>query len=152
MSQTALTRGSAYVEFLVAIIPMLVIFWGLMQVSGLLLADLVVRHAAMNAVRAAIVCDSDQNAAGDAGADTCAQQAAGDTTKAVSSITATHVVVDGASEQGNAPVTVSVSADYQCQVPLVGGLTCSLVAGGVSSTATIQRSATLPNQGHSYKF
>lgn len=152
MRQTAFTRGSAYVEFLVAIIPMLVIFWGLLQISGLLLADLVVRHAAMNAVRAAIVCDSDENTTGQSGAQTCALQAATDTTRSVSSITATRVTVNGASEQGNSPVTVSVSADYRCQLPLVGGLACSLAAGGAASTATIQRSATLPNQGHYYKF
>ena len=37
-------RGAAYVELLIAIMPMLILFWGLMQLNGLLLADLVVRE------------------------------------------------------------------------------------------------------------
>ena len=57
-------RGAAYVEFLIAILPMLILFWGIMQLNGLLLADLVVRHAAVHAVRAAIVCDSEVTSAG----------------------------------------------------------------------------------------
>ncbi len=147
-------RGAVYVEFIVAIVPMLVVFWGLLQVNGLLLADLVVRNAAMNAVRAAIVCDSDEHTSGQSGGQDCAQQAAADTTKAVKSIQSVSVQVDGASSSGNAPVTATVSASYECQVPLVASLACG-VFGGVgmgTATATIERSATLPNQGHYYQF
>jgi Flp pilus assembly protein TadG len=147
-------RGAAYVEFIVAIVPMLVLFWGLLQVNGLLLADLVVRNAAMNAVRAAIVCDSDEHTSGESGAQDCAQQAAADTTKAVKSIQSVGVQIQGASSTGNAPVTATVSASYQCQVPLVAGLACGMFGGlgALSATATFQRSATLPNQGHYYQF
>jgi Flp pilus assembly protein TadG len=147
-------RGAVYVEFIVAIVPMLVVFWGLLQVNGLLLADLVVRNAAMNAVRAAIVCDSDETTSGPGAAHDCAQQAAEDTTKAVKSIQSVGVQVDGASSSGSAPVTATVSASYECQVPLVASLACGVFGGlgGGTGTATIERSATLPNQGHYYQF
>jgi Flp pilus assembly protein TadG len=146
--------GIIYVEFILVIIPMLVLFWGMMQLNGLLLADLVVRHAAVNAVRAAIVCDSDEHTHGQAGAEACAQQAAEATTKSVKSIKAVVVTVAGASESGNEPVTATVTADYSCQVPLVGGLACAFFRGEAttSAIAIIQRQATLPNQGHYYKF
>ena len=148
------SRGAVYVEFIIVIIPMLVLFWGMMQLNGLLLADLVVQHAAVNAVRAAIVCDSDEHTHGQAGAEECAEQAAEATTKSVQSIKAVTVSVAGASETGNAPVTATVVADYSCQVPLVGGLACALFRGELttSAIATLHRQATLPNQGHYYKF
>jgi Flp pilus assembly protein TadG len=149
-------RGAVYIEFIVAIVPMLVLFWGLLQVNGLLLADLVVRNAAMNAVRAAIVCDSDEHTSGESGAQDCAKRAAQDTTGAVKSIQSgsVSVQIQGASSTGNAPVTATVSATYQCQVPLVAGLACGLFGGlgAATATATFQRSATLPNQGHYYQF
>ena len=149
-------RGAAYVEFIVAIVPMLTLFWGMLQINGLLLADLVVRNAAENAVRAAIVCDSDQHTSGLSGATECAQQAAEATTKPIKSIEAVAVYVEGASASGNEPVTVTVAATYHCKVPLVGGIACGFLvgegSGGVQSIATIQRKAALPNQGHYYAF
>jgi Flp pilus assembly protein TadG len=144
--------GAVYVEFIVAILPMLVLFWGLLQVNGLLLADLVVRDAASNAVRAAVVCDSDQDTSGPSGAQDCAQQAAEATTRAVKSIQSVGVQVADASASGNEPVTATVSASYGCQVPLVASIACSIFSGSFSSIAVIQRSATLPNQGHYYQF
>jgi Flp pilus assembly protein TadG len=146
--------GAVYVEFIIAIVPMLTLFWGLLQINGLLLADLVVRHAAVNAARAAVVCDSDEHTRGQAGAEECALEAASATTKSVKSIRAVSVTVEGASESGNAPVTATVSADYYCQVPLVSRLACALVRGDRSSLAiaTLKRKATLPNQGHYYKY
>src|SRR5215471_15844905 len=148
------SSGVIYVEFIIVIMPMLVLFWGMMQLNGLMLADLVVRHAAVNAVRAAIVCDSDEHTHGQAGAEECAQQAAEATTKSVKSIKAVVVTVEGASESGNGPVTATVTADYSCQVPLVGGVACAIFRGAptTSAIAVIRRQATLPNQGHYYKF
>src|SRR5262249_36995948 len=131
---------------------------GLLQINGLLLADLVVRNAAMHAVRAAVVCDSDKDVHDDNAArgraKDCAQQAAQDVTKSVRSITTTTVDVQGAKESGTDPVTVTVYVDYHCQVPLVGAVACGLLtgSGSLAATATIQRQATLPNQGHFYKF
>jgi hypothetical protein len=56
------------------------------------------------------------------------------------------VAVDGAATDGNAPVTVMLTAHYHCQVPLVGALVCGLLP------ATLHRKATLPNQGAGYSF
>jgi Flp pilus assembly protein TadG len=154
MRQGTNDRGAVYVEFMIAIVPMLVLFWGLLQLNGLLLADLVVRNTAIHAVRAAVVCDSDKETHGKEGALHCAQQVADDLRKSVHSITTMSVDVLNASDVGNDPVTVTVSAIYHCQVPLVASLACGLFAGGggFSSFTTIERQATLPNQGHYYKF
>jgi len=49
------TRGAIYVEVLVAIIPVLIFFFGLLQLAMLYSARLVVRHAAWRAARSAVV-------------------------------------------------------------------------------------------------
>jgi Flp pilus assembly protein TadG len=153
--------GAAYVEFLIAIVPMLVFFWSILQVNGLLLADLVVRHAAVNAVRAAVVCDSDAPGSGpeteeaaQSNANACANLAAQWTIGAVKSIQDVTVAVKNARREGNAPVTATATAHYSCQVPLVGALACRLAGSAATgpSVVTIQRQATLPNQGAYYKF
>ncbi len=153
--------GEVYVEFIIAIVPMLLVFWGLMQLNGLLLADLVARHAAVNAVRAAIVCDSDDSPqTGDelAAPGGCSYQAAKMTLSAVKSFNGSggsdpdfSVTVDGASTDGNQPVTATVIARYHCQVPLVAAFVCGM-GGGSLGTASLSRRASLPNQGAGYSF
>jgi hypothetical protein len=158
-------NGAVYVEFLIAIMPMLMLFWGLMQLNGLLLADLVTRHAAVNAVRAAIVCDSQakdlggkqrlqtDSKLGSTGG--CAYEAAKKSLSAVHSFgdpPVFAVKIDGANKSGNAPVTATVVAAYHCRVPLVGGLVCGLFTAGTDAMNIrfLSRAATLPNQGASY--
>ena len=158
-------RGSVYVEFIIAIMPMLTLFWGLMQLNGLLLADLVTRHAAVNAVRAAIVCGSQaKDMGGTAHAEDgtalaapggCAYEAAKKSLSAVHSFgdpPAFSVHVEGASKSGNAPVTATVVAAYHCRVPLVGSFVCGMFNAGSQSIGVrpITRAATLPNQGATY--
>ncbi len=48
-------RGAVYVEFLIVVIPFLLMFFGLSHLGLLYAADLLVSHAAAKAVRAAIV-------------------------------------------------------------------------------------------------
>jgi Flp pilus assembly protein TadG len=159
--------GAVYVEFIIAIVPLLVLFWGLMQLNGVLLADLVARHAAVNAVRAAIVCDSDevpQSGAELAAPSGCAYEAAKMTLAAVKSFNPPgasdpdfSVSVDGADTDGNKPVTVTLIAHYHCQVPLVAAFVCGLIHDEVShgnelTSASLLRRATLPNQGAGYSF
>jgi hypothetical protein len=156
------TAGAVYVEYIIAIVPMLTLFWGMMQLNGLFLADLVARHAAVNAVRAAIVCDSDEKPQDEGtleGAGGCSYEAAKATLSAVKSFAPPGgtdpdftVKVDGASTDGNAPVTVTLNANYHCQVPLVAGFVCGLVEGSGVATATLTRKAALPNQGAGYSF
>jgi len=153
MTRTSDTRGAIYAEYAVAIVPMFFLFWGLLQVNGLLLADLVLRDAAIKAVRAAVVCDSDKETSGTSAAQTCAQQAVNDVIQAETSITSADVTgVAGASATGNQAVTVTVVGHYTCQVPLVGSFVCGAFGAGASGTADLTRSATLPNQGHYYTF
>jgi Flp pilus assembly protein TadG len=144
--------GSVYVEFIIAILPMLLMFWGMLQVNGLLLADLVVRDAALNAVRAAVVIDTDDPKTDPLDATTGATLAAQDTVKAVKSIESVTVTLRGTSATGTAPVTARVTAMYHCQVPLVARLACALANGGGGTVATIEHSAELPNQGAFYKY
>jgi len=161
-------RGAAYVEFIIAIMPMLILFWGIMQLNGLLLADLVVRHAAVHAVRAAIVCDSEVTSAGgpqskgqleQSGG--CSWEAANLTLGAIHSFGAPPdftVDVEGASPSGNGKVTATVSATYHCSVPLVASLVCgglsidSAAHLGGPATFVLKREASLPNQGANYKL
>ena len=160
------TRGAVYVEFIIAIVPMLMLFWGLMQLNGLLLADLVLRHAATHAVRAAIVCDSDeypQDGGALAAPKGCSYEAAKMTLSAIKSFTPPggseptfSLDVSGASTNGNAPVTVTLRADYYCQVPLAT-FVCGLASAGTPSgdrmrVAMLTSKATLPNQGAGYSF
>jgi len=49
------TKGAAYVEFLMAFVPLFILFLGIAQVSLLFGARLVVEHAAQRAARAAAV-------------------------------------------------------------------------------------------------
>jgi hypothetical protein len=157
--------GAVYVEFLIAIMPMRMLFWGLMQLNGLLLADLVTRHAAVNAVRAAIVCDAQAKDLGGkphAESDSklgstggCAYEAAKKSLSAVHSFgdpPVFSVKIDGASKKGHAPVTATVVAAYHCRVPLVGGFVCGLFTAGTDAMGVrfLSRAATLPNQGASY--
>jgi hypothetical protein len=157
--------GSVYVEFILAIVPMLSLFWGIMQLNGILLADLVARHAAVNAVRAAIVCDSQKGHVqegeqlGRPGG--CAYEAARATLSAVKSFgdpPEFEVEVQGAEETGNEPVTATVIAKYRCQVPLAAAFMCNGWVGGEgggespAGTIALSRKATLPNQGASYEL
>lgn len=156
--------GSAYVEFIIAIVPMMILFWGIMQLNGLLLADLVARHAAIHAVRAAIVCDSQVGhpQSGDelAAPGGCAYEAAKLALSSVRSFGAPDfsIRVEGASRTGNGPVTATVIASYRCQVPLAASLLCNGLihdegAGRASSgVLTLTRKATLPNQGAGYEL
>jgi hypothetical protein len=48
-------RGAAYVEFLLAFIPLFILFLGMTQMSLMYAGDLVVQHAASRAARAAVV-------------------------------------------------------------------------------------------------
>jgi hypothetical protein len=154
------TSGAVYVEFIIALFPMMLLFFGMMQLNGLLLADLVTRHAAVHAVRAAIVCDSQagdpQSADRLASPGGCSWEAANMTLAAIKSFGAPDftVKIDGATPHGNEMVTATVTANYHCHVPLAGPLLCGfglpgLPAGG--GVLALTRRASLPNQGANYK-
>jgi hypothetical protein len=151
--------GAVYVELLVALVPMFTLFWGLVQLNGLFLADLVTQHAAVSAVRAAVVCEPDNHRLRPESGQECAEGAVreilgmGAAKKTVASIQQASVSLSGASASGTGPVTATVRAEYRCEVPLVAWLVCGL-AGGASghASAVITRKATLPNQGAFYAY
>lgn len=55
-------RGAAYVEFLIAFIPLFIMFLGMVQMCLMYAGDLVVQHAATTAARAAVVVIDDDPA------------------------------------------------------------------------------------------
>jgi len=55
-------EGAAYVEFLIAFIPLFIMFLGMVQMSLMYAGDLVVQHAASRAARAAVVVIDDDPA------------------------------------------------------------------------------------------
>ena len=150
--------GAVSVEFLIALVPMFTLFWGLVQLNGLFLADLVTQHAAVTAVRAAVVCEPDDHMQRPESGQECADAAVrevlgmGSAKKTVASIAQATVSLVGASPTGNGPVTATVKAEYRCEVPLVGWLVCGLAGGAGIASAVIVRKATLPNQGAFYAY
>jgi len=55
-------EGAAYVEFLIAFVPLFIMFLGMIQMSLMYAGDLVVQHAASRAARAAVVVIDDDPA------------------------------------------------------------------------------------------
>lgn len=150
------TRGAVLAEFVVAIFPLLTVFFVFVQISALSIAKLLVKHSAVVGARAAAVFSNQHN--------NCPECSGGDGQGAVNlavrsalvnwqskftSVTAT--VEDNSSReigdnQGYGPyglVTVRVRAVYKCEIP-VGKIICS---GG---TVTIRETKTMPHQGARY--
>jgi Flp pilus assembly protein TadG len=147
--------GAAYVEFIIAVVPLFLFFWGMLQLNGLFLADILTQHAAVTAARAAVVCEPDDHSVRPEDGQTCASAAVRevfgmDGTKTLGAVSDVSVSLAGASASGNAPVTATVTTQYECEVPMVGLLVCGFASG--SSTATIIRKASLPNQGAYYAY
>jgi len=133
-------RGAVIAEFMVAVTPFLMIFFATAQFSTLSVAKLLTQHAAFTGARAAMVVCSDPQGQGDAQgtiqrAATLAYGPAG----SVASPTAT--ISGGCDAVSQGPVTVQVTTNFPCSIPLGNLLVCQ----GTSKTLTA--TATMPNQG-----
>ncbi len=143
-------RGAALVEFVIAVVPMLTTFFGFVQVAKIYTANLVVKHAAITAARAAVVMIKKDNNPGEKGSKTDVKQAAG---LALSpwitsgSISNVNVTVSDQSNMSDVygPVRVQVQATYKCGVPMMGRVLCA------GSRKILTAEATMPNQGARYK-
>ena len=139
-------EGAVYVEFLIAFLPVFTFFCCLLQLMLIYTADIVMRHAAWSAVRAAIVTfPDDPKVTAHPMADITS--AAKYVCQAVPMIAQNSVVVS-ANDVGHAkaPVTATVSARYVCPIMLANVIMCP--EGFLNLRAT----ATMPNQGADYDY
>src|SRR5262249_28860646 len=147
------TRGAALIEFVLAFLPMLMVFFSFAQAAQLAKAKLMLKHSAVAATRAAVVIkDKDSGSTtnpGDNGEET-------DVTWAANGALGNYLLdrdLDAPSADCQRPdtsdpfglVTCTVRATYHCDVPLGKYLVCG---GG---TMDLTERMSLPLQGARYR-
>lgn len=156
-------RGAVYVEFLIAFMPVFIMFLGLIQLADLHQANIIVNHSAMMAVRSAVVILHDNPSYYDnveVGKPTGKRldeikRAAMMPLLASRSITEYKVNLPAQAGgedtqqkiERDDMVRVRVEAHFECRVPLVNKLMC-----GAKSLKTISAESVLPNHGMSYTY
>jgi Flp pilus assembly protein TadG len=144
-------RGAVLVEFVVAFVPLMTVFFVFVQLSQLAVARLIVKHSAVVGARAAAVYHNEHTNVpemcadnGKAKVDSAVRAAVGHWSDR---ITTTTNVSDSSNRDSNGMynlVTVRVNAVVRCRVPL-GRLMCP---GGVALMTDVK---SLPHQGARYK-
>ncbi len=148
-------RGAVLAEFAVVIMPLLMILFGVTQISMVYAAKLVVRHSAIAAVRAyAVIADPNPGDNGSvADATTAGQIAMGpwftNGGKAITSATFNFAsLANTAPPDGYYDLdTATVDAVYVCSVPM-SIIWCQ---NGGPGQVKISYSASFPHQGARYK-
>jgi Flp pilus assembly protein TadG len=135
-------RGAAMVEFVVAVMPMLITFFSFVQLGKLMTARLVLQHATKTALRTATLTPKgDPRAMNDSGKiREAAQDALGQWSN--------QLTISVSPSQGGGVhglVNVTVNATYRCDVPLGSLLVCG---GGSKKLKPITLS--MPLQGGDY--
>jgi Flp pilus assembly protein TadG len=146
------TRGAVLVEFVVAIFPLLTIFFVFVQLSAIAVAALMTKQAGVVAARAAAVYSNTKNnvpeACGDDGQKKIEEAVTAALGPWAKKMTTEVEVTDTSSRKEPDGVydlvTVRVTARYRCEVPL-GRIICP---GG---TKTIIETKSMPHQGARYK-
>ena len=145
-------RGAAMVEFAMAILPVLLVFFGTVQWSINAYLNLIVKHAAFSIVRCEAVVHPGMPDSGDENADCLATTPGGASVIGklfthVTGVSAGDFVVDTnlapATAQGLDTVTVTLN--YKCSVPLGNQIACS------SGLQQLKAVAKFPNQGSVYQ-
>jgi Flp pilus assembly protein TadG len=139
-------------EFVIAIVPLLMIFFSFVQLSKIATARLVVKHGTIVGARAAsVISNKNGNLPGvkdDGEADIrAAVEVAMAPWSAQGSITNVDVQVNDQSSRSDPYgwVTVTVKATYNCKVPM-GFIAC----GG--KTKTLEETYRMPHQGANYEL
>lgn len=143
------TRGATLPEFAVAFMPLCCLFFGLAQVCHAYVGHLMFRHATYAAARMAVVGASDMQPGAFVGDADEPRKAA---LEALGYWTAIpNPVIDNVQVQTTypttdpyGPVTVKVTGDFHCRVPLGARLVCQRGIVKMASTMT------LPHQGARY--
>lgn len=149
-------RGAVYVEFLIAFFPLFFFFLALVQLAFVTSANLITKHSAVTAARAAVVVlYDDPKRYGGEPVGRATGKRREDIERAARIPLSTMglelgaVKVDMAENVGrDEPVTVKVEYDYHCQVPWGRSVVC----GFFTNRKKLKGEATLPNQGASYRY
>jgi hypothetical protein len=145
------TRGAVLAEFIITVMPLLMMLFGWMQLAWLYTANLLVQHSATACARAAAVIDEKPFNPGDNGSVGEIQVAA----ERAAEVQNAGKVFTGlkcsyANEATEADpfgkVRATVTAEYACRVPLGRFIVC-----GADSKKTLTKSAEMPFQGARYK-
>jgi hypothetical protein len=142
-------RGAVLAEFVVALVPLLTIFFVFVQISAIAAARIRFKHAAVIGARAAAVFsnkgDNCPECSGDGTGEVNAavRAALGSVNRNVTGVSAS---VNDRSNRSDpyGLVTVTVTGNYQCGVPL-GKIICG---GGVTFTER----KSMPHQGAIYRM
>jgi hypothetical protein len=156
-------RGAIYVEFLIAFLPIFILFLSLVQLTLIETANLVAKHAAVCAARAAIVVlgDDPQAYGGDQVERAEGQRLADIKLAATAPLWSIDPLPDvdvklpssaGGTDSKTAfwrDDTVHVRLEYRfpCKVPLAKNLVCGLLA-----RHTLVTEAAMPNQGAEFEY
>lgn len=158
------TRAAVYVEFLIAFLPLFVMFMCLLQMAGVHMGKLDALHAAQTGVRAAIVVIPDDPAQYgnvevgriEGKRRDAIVKAASLPLAAVRSIAGIKVTFPS-SAGGSDDLTqvsrgdlvrVKVSVIYKCTIPIAKYFVCD----PISTTRKLSGEAALPNQGADYSY
>ncbi len=149
-------RGAVYVEFLIAFFPLFFFFLSLVQLAFVTSANLITKHSAITAARAAVVVlyDDPKHYSGEpVGRATGKRkediERAARIPLSTMGLELSAVKVEMAENiDRDDPVTVKVEYDYHCQVPWGRSVVCGFFTNRKRLTAE----ATLPNQGASYRY
>jgi len=148
--------GAVYVEFLIAFLPVFFFFLSLVQLIFVQTANLVTKHAAAKAVRAAVVVLADDPAryggvpvgqmagARKADIERAAQIPLG--TMGLLEAAAAKITVEGGYSR-NAMLTAKIEYQYHCKVPWGRFVIC-----GVANFKKINAEASMTAQGADYAY
>jgi Flp pilus assembly protein TadG len=157
-------KGAVYVEFLIVFLPLFVLFMSLVQFAFVEVANLVTKHAAVTAARAAIVVLPDDPAFYEevpvnkptGGRKEAIEAAAKARLMAVAVIPTMEVKfpsAPGAEDEKTQfaqddTVRVRVEFDYDCKIPIGNRFVCDLF----SLHKKLKAEAALPLQGAGYEY
>lgn len=158
-------KGAIYVEFLIVFLPLFCMFMSLVQLAFIEVANLVTKHAAVTAARAAIVVLPDDpqfysdktapyHAEGDRKKDI--ENAAKGPLRAVAVLPIFKVTfpsAEGADDDKKVfatddTVRVRIEFLYDCKIPVGRQLMCNFLTG----TKTLKAEAAMPMQGATYDY
>jgi Flp pilus assembly protein TadG len=137
--------GVVLAEFVIAVVPILMLFFGICQISVLAYIDLLVKHAAFVAARTEAVVHPQM---GDSGSEADVKAGVMELLGAIPTVTAANVTVDTTTLAGQYEEnidTITVKLAYVCTVPLADHFVCP---GGLF---LLKGTASFPNQGSSYQ-
>lgn len=150
------TAGAVYVEFLIAFLPVFFFFLSLVQLIFIQTANLITKHAASKAVRAAaVVLPDDPKYYGNTPVGQYSGQRKSDiehaaqiplATMGLIEAAAAKITIDGGYTR-NAMLTAKIEYQYHCKVPWGRFVIC-----GISNLKTINAEASMTAQGADYAY